>query len=387
MRSISLATYLAFKELWRNKGRFLLVSMVIALITLLVLFIAALGEGLGSGNREFISKLDAQLLVYLQKSDYIVSASRLNRGILTRIRRVEGVEAAGPLAASNTAILLPAGKVLKTALLGVEPGQPGEPKVVEGRQLGSDLAREVLLDRNVILRTSIKLGDRITIRSTQGTQDEFYTLTVVGITDKQSYSLAPSIIVPYFTWERIRPKSDAEIQNPTYTVNTIAIRLSDPAEQEAVQARLQAQIDNIEVADLPKAIQNIPGYSAQQSTLQTQAVFTLLIGVLVIGGFFQIQVLQKVAQIGVLKAIGATDPTIGSASILQIVLVTVIGVAIGGGLTFLLSLGFPPTVPIVFDGATSAIAIIALLLIGPIGGVVSVRYAVRIEPLKALRLS
>jgi putative ABC transport system permease protein len=44
-----------------------------------------------------------------------------------------------------------------------------------------------------------------------------------------------------------------------------------------------------------------PGYSAQQSTLNTQGGFTLFIGILVIGGFFQIQILQKVAQIGVLN--------------------------------------------------------------------------------------
>jgi len=121
--------------------------------------------------------------------------------------------------------------------------------------------------------------------------------------------------------------------------------------------------------------------------LNTQGAFTLFIGVLVIGGFFQIQILQKVAQIGVLKAIGTADPVIGLASVIQILVITVIGVVIGGLLTFLFSLTFPPTVPIVFNGATSAIAIIALLLIGPLGGLVSIRYAVRIEPLKALGLA
>ena len=52
MRTFFLAFYLALKEIWRNKGRFFLVSLVIALITLLVLFIAALGEGLADGNRQ-----------------------------------------------------------------------------------------------------------------------------------------------------------------------------------------------------------------------------------------------------------------------------------------------------------------------------------------------
>jgi len=119
----------------------------------------------------------------------------------------------------------------------------------------------------------------------------------------------------------------------------------------------------------------------------TQGGFTLFIGVLVIGGFFQIQILQKVAQIGVLKAIGTNNATVALASIIQIIVITVFGVFVGGLLTFLFSLTFPPTIPIVFNGTTSAIAIVALLLIGPIGGLVSIRYAVRIEPLKALGLS
>ncbi len=108
---------------------------------------------------------------------------------------------------------------------------------------------------------------------------------------------------------------------------------------------------------------------------------------LVIGGFFQIQILQKVAQIGVLKAIGTANLLVAAASVIQIVVVTVMGVAIGAVFSFLFSLTFPPTIPVVFNGATSALAIAALLLIGPLGGLVSIRYAVRIEPLKALGLS
>ena len=45
MNNFFLAFYLALKEVFRYRGRFLLFSLVIALITLLVLFIAALGEG------------------------------------------------------------------------------------------------------------------------------------------------------------------------------------------------------------------------------------------------------------------------------------------------------------------------------------------------------
>lgn len=380
--------FLALKEIWRNRSRFLLVSLVIALITLLVLFIAALGEGLGNGNREYISKLDAQLITYQSKSDFLIAASRLSKDRLAAIRRVEGVADVGMLGTANATIILPGDvEPLKVALLGVQPGHTGEPTVMQGNQLGTDLSNEVIIDRNTALRSDLKLGDDLTLRVTQGTQDEFYTLRIVGISDGQQYSLQPSVFVPFYTWDRIKPKSEAEINSSNPVANVILVKLNDPAAIDQVSASIVSQVNNVETATLKQAIQALPGYSAQQSTLNLQGGFTLFIGVLVIGGFFQIQILQKVAQIGVLKAIGTANPIVAMASILQIVVVTMVGVAIGGFLTFLFSLSFPPTVPIVFNGTTTAIAVVALLLIGPLSGLVSTRYAVRIEPLKALGLS
>ncbi len=385
---LTISTYLAVKEIWRNRGRFLLVSLVIALITLLVLFIAALGEGLGNGNREYISKLNADLVVFQGKSDFLIQASRLGRDRLAAVRRVDGVQDAGMFGASSVNLIQSDdNSTLKVAMLGVEPGHTGEPRVLEGSQLSTDLAEEALIDANTAIRTGITVGDTLTVRVTQGTRDELFKLRVVGVTDGQQYSLQPSIFVPFFTWDRIRPKSEAEVNSLTSVANVFLVKLDDPAQVDVVSQRLTAQVGNIETADLKTTIQSLPGYSAQQSTLNTQGGFTLFIGILVIGGFFQIQILQKVSQIGVLKAIGTANPIVAASSIIQIVIVTVIGVAIGALLTFLFSLTFPPTVPIVFNGTTSVIAIIALLLIGPLGGLVSIRYAVKIEPLKALGLS
>ncbi len=387
-KTLSIASYLAIKEVWRNRGRFLLVAMVIALITLLVLFIAALGEGLGNGNREYISKLNADLVVFQAKSDYVIAASRLGRDRLAAVRRVDGVADAGMVGTSSASLILPDGQEpFKVAMLGVEPGRSGEPSVLEGQQLSTDLASEVIIDRNTAFRSNLTIGDTLTVRVTQGTRDEFFNLRIVGVADGQQFQLQPSIFVPFFTWDRIRSKSEAEVNRLTSVGNIIVVKLTDPELVEDVSQRLVAQVDNIEPATISKAIQGLPGYSAQQSTLQTQGGFTLFIGILVIGGFFQIQILQKVAQIGVLKAIGAANPVVAFSSIIQIVVITIIGVLIGAVLTFSLSLFFPPSVPIVFNGSTSAIAIIALLLIGPLGGLVSIRYAVQIEPLKALGLS
>jgi putative ABC transport system permease protein len=310
MKNFFLSFYLALKEVFRYRGRFFLFSLVIALITLLVLFIAALGEGLANGNRQYLANLDAQLIVFLEKSDFIIPSSRLETSTARTVRRVEGVANAGPIYTSNTEIVsLP--ESLKVSLLGVEPDEPGMPKILEGRNFRGGEARETVIDRNVALGSGLKIGDEIEIRSTQGTEDNFFKLKVVGLVDGQSYIFQPTIFVPPGTWENIRPQSEADLNSDTPYPNIVAVKLTDPSQAEVVKENLIANVANTEVTDIPTTIDNVPGYSAQQGTVQTQGFFTLLIGVLVIGGFFQIQILQKVPQIGMLKAIGSSNGVVG----------------------------------------------------------------------------
>ncbi len=384
---IHMGFYLAFKELWRGRSRFLLFSLVIALITTLVLFVAGLTEGLGAGNRGYLEKLNADLVIYQKKADLLAQASRLNPAKLHAVRRVSGVAAAAPVGFSNVSIFFnDRPDPLKIALIGVEPGQPGEPPVIEGSGLSGRRSKEVIIDQSVAVRSGLKPGDTLTVKSTQGTQDELYPLTVVGISDGRQYGLQPTIFVPYGTWARIQPGPVPD-ENAEIIANVIAVRAAGPAGAKALAATVEAQVSDVQAVDRVTAYKALPGYTAQQSTLDTQRYFALLIGVLVIGGFFQIQTLQKVPQIGMLKAIGASNLSVGVASVIQIIAVTIAGVAIGSTGTLALALGFPATIPIIFSPQAIAASMAALLLIGPIGGLVSVRYSLRVEPLTALGLS
>jgi putative ABC transport system permease protein len=88
-----------------------------------------------------------------------------------------------------------------------------------------------------------------------------------------------------------------------------------------------------------------------------------------------------------LKAIGASNRTVGWAVITQIVMVTLIGVALGSLVTFGLAAVLPGGVPILFTQQSAMAAIVSLTLIGPLGGLVSVWLALKAEPLMALGLS
>jgi putative ABC transport system permease protein len=379
--------YLALKETWRSRGRFLLFSLVIALITTLVLFIAALAGGLATANRQFIEKLDADLLVYQENSDLQATSSRLGLSKERELRRVEGVKETGALGFSSGTLLLPGQEQVDVALVGVEPGKPGDPQLLSGPGLRNARGKDVIIDQQLARSSGLQVGDWLTIQTVQGTKEESYKLQVAGITDQRQYFFQPSLIMPINTWDEVRPQAAGETRRGEVIANVFAVQLVDPKQTEAVSAAIDRTVNGVESADKQTAILAIPGYTAQQSTLNTQQGFTLFIGVLVVGGFFQIQMLQKVPQIGMLKAIGTPNRVVAAAALLQIIAVTVIGVAIGGLGTFLLTLAMPDNIPILFTGISVLVAIALLLLIGPLGGLVSIRLATKIEPLTAIGLA
>jgi putative ABC transport system permease protein len=382
-----MAFYLAIKEVWRNKGRFSLIASVVALITVLVLFIAALAEGLASANREYIEKLNGELLVFQEGTQLSTTASRIGRSSIAELRRVEGVDAVGQVGFSSAKLLPPdGGDEINISLIGVEPGLPGEPTVFAGQQLERARSNNVIVDEGVIARIGAQVGDLIRIRVNRGTTEEFYDLNVVGLTDRRQYFFQPAVFAPMVTWDKIRPESSG--QSGTELVSNVAVvKASDPSSLEPLIQRIEQEVKDVEAADRQTAWEAIPGYADQQSTLSTQQFFTFFIGVLVVGGFFQIQTLQKVAQIGMLKAIGLSNWTVGWTALLQIVAVNAIGVAIGAAGTLALTSNFPVTVPISLTGMTALTSVGALLAIGPLGGIVSVIALLRIEPLRALGMA
>jgi putative ABC transport system permease protein len=384
--SIRVGTYLALKEMWRNRGRFFLVSLVIALITLLVIFLAGLSEGLGAGNKEYLSKLGGELVIFQDQADLTVGASQIGQSLMNNIRRTEGVADAGAVGAG--AGLISYGGALQpqsVSLIGVEPGRPGEPIAYEGEQLSSIRANEAIIGSNVAVRTGLGVGDTLVVESTQGTVDELYPLEIVGVSDGQQYFIQPSVIVPLYTWDRIRPKGVTG-GSGELSFNVVNVAVDNPWQAENVARQLESEINGIEVVDRVTAYENAPGYSEQKSTLDTQRGFTLLIGILVVGGFFQIQTLQKVGQVGMLKALGASNFLVATSATIQIITTNVLGVTMGAVATFGLAAAMPANIPIIFDGQGVAIALATLLIVGPIGGLVSVRYLTRVEPLAALGL-
>ena len=383
-----LPLYLSSKEIWRNKSRFISVSLVIALITLLVLFISALGEGLALAGKEYLENLneDAEILIFQENVDIAIPSSRLGRSKLNDLSRVDGIEAVGPIGFSVASILTDNGEDnIDVAFIGVEPGLPGEPPVFAGSQLQSRRANEIIIDQNILDLADIAVGEQVELRVVQGTREEIYSVTVVGHTAGQTYQFLPGVFAPLLTWDKIRP-SNGVSDGTELSFNVAAVKVSPSQDWEALAPIIEAEVNGIEVSDPVTAYENGPGYAAQQNTVNTQKTFIILIATLVIGGFFQIQTLQKVGQVGMLKAIGASNLLVSVSLLVQVVMTTLIGVVIGSAAAYGLSLALPPGTPIVFEGPSILISLLLLIGIGPLSGLISMRTLFKVEPLTALGL-
>ncbi len=244
---------------------------MIALITILVLFIAGLAEGLATANREYLAKLDAQLLVFQSDVQLSTLTSRLGNDTLTKVRRVPGVEAVGPVGLSNATLVFTNGtEDLDISLVGYEPGKPGGAPALQGRDLRNARAYEAVIDGAIAREAGVKVGDTITLKSIQGTEEEYYDLKVSGITDGRQYFFQPSVFIPLQVWDKVRPQGTASNGDEPLTYNILAARLSQPAAQAEMAQLIQSHVPDVEVADLVTAYKASPGYSAQQSTLNTQ---------------------------------------------------------------------------------------------------------------------
>ncbi len=385
-----LSLYLALKEMARHKRRFAVVFLIVALVTLLVLLTAALGDGLVQGASEYLEQQNGELLVFQEDVDYQLRVSRLSNERLKQIRRVPGVAAVGPIGVSTASIVAVDGRAIErldASLIGFEPRAPGAPQVFAGTAPTDSRAAEVVLDRHVQARLGLQPGATITIKVIQGMQEQHYDLQVLGFADGSKVNYTPGIFVPLRRWDRIRPQEQPGGNPADLIFNIVAVRLDGSLPPITVATAIEERVPHVEVTDPVTAYETTQGYRDMQSTLNLQQGFVLLIVVLIVGSFFQIQTLQKVAQIGMLEAIGASSQVIIATLLIQIMLTLLAGLAIGGTVVWLLAQAMPTTIPMVFDGAKITTAVLALLAAGPIAALIAVRTILQIEPLQALGLS
>lgn len=362
---------IGLKEIVRRKLQFALIALVVTLISYLVLMINGLGIGLNKQAGSAILQLDADAIAYSSSSGLSVIRSELPSQTIADVASVPGVVASSPLAYLSVNTKTPDGDVTTVALLGYVPGGLGQPQVTGGRLLSQPDTQGVLVDAKFLRTSNLAIGDTMTVVNRLQTHD----LEIVGEVKEGYFFFQP---VAYVLLDSLR-----EIKYGTAAAGTPEASLVLAKGKDLVGRKA----DGFEMVSKRTAFANIEGVQGQQQTIDALRFFGFLIGALVVGIFFYVLTLQKIQQVGTLKAIGASNRFLFGQMLVQVITVILVGVLLstaGAYGTYILLSSLPKAIPISFTVQTFAVTSALFFGTGLIGLAFSLRRVSRVDPIIAI---
>jgi len=362
---------IGLKEIQRRKLQFALIALVVTLIAYLVLMINGLGIGLNKQAGSALLQFDADGIAYAGTSRLSVIRSELSSTIVDEVATAPGVTDAAPLGYLSVNTQNAAGDVQGVALLGYMPGRLGEPATVGGNSLTSSDTRGVLADAKFLESNGLAIGDTLTILNRLQT----YDFTIIGEVPEGYFFFQP---VVYLLLDTLREIKYGEVTPATPLASVVLVKGKDLVGMQAA---------DFEIVSKQTAFANIEGVKGQQQTVEALRLFGFLIGAMVIGIFFYVLTLQKVQQLGTLKALGASNRFLFGQMLAQVMTIIIIGVVISTAAaygTYALLSQLPQAIPIAFTFSTFAITSALFIITGLIGLAFSLRKVVGIDPIIAI---
>ncbi|MFQ5381244.1 MAG: ABC transporter permease [Dehalococcoidia bacterium] len=358
-------------ELRRRKLQFGLIALVVTLIAYLVLMINGLGVGLNVLAGSALQNFNADGIAYSDRAGLSVIRSEISAETVAAIASRNGGNPTAPVGYVAANYRRSDGSVRSAAFLGYIPGTIGEPNLVRGRPLGDSDRLSLLADTTFLDAAGLSVGDRVSV-TVRLTTTEF---EIVGAIDEGSFFFQPAVYVLLDTWRELKYGG---LEEGLPEASIVLLK----GKEEIGSAG-----PGYEVVDKGTAFDNIEGVQGQQSTVTALRVFGFIIGGLVIAVFFYVLTLQKTAQIGVLKAVGASSSYVLWQLFVQVLLLTVVATVIAVPLAWATDRGLqqlPDSVPIAFTTRTYVLTVAGQFLVSLVGTVFAGRRVLQVDPLIAL---
>mgnify|MGYP007081457830 CR=1 FL=1 len=347
--------FLAWNEIKRNKLKFSLIIGVLIMISYLLFLLSGLANGLINMNKEGIDKWEADAIILNKDANQTVEQSIFDKNKLSDKYEEQTTLKQTGVIASNS-------KQEENALLfGVTADSFLVPNIIEGSNVKNN--NEVVADAT-LKDKGFHVGDQLTLSQS----DE--KLKIVGFSESAKYNASPVLFSNNKTIEKINPKLTND------KTNAIVVK-----DDKWADKNINNDLEAIKIDDF---VENLPGYQAQNLTLNFMITFLFVISATVIGIFLYVITLQKTNLFGVLKAQGFTNSYLAKVVLAQTFILSLIGTLIGLGLTLITSIFLPNAVPVMFDLFTLIVFGLVLILISLIGSLFSVLTIRKIDPLKAI---
>jgi putative ABC transport system permease protein len=372
---------LAVRDIRHSSGRFVLTCLGLGLLLGVVLSMVGIYRGLIDDALVLVRTPSADLWVVEDGSrGPFAEASRLPTDVRDIVARLPGVTASG--AVTYQSIELATGsRTFRAFVVGFEIGRLGGPSGIAN---GRDLMRahfEMVADE----RSGLRLGDRIPIA-----RDSY---TVVGLTRGQVDSGGNPVL--YVT---LKDAQNIQFALQGAAARTQALRgsMADRNTVNAVIARLASGVSADAMAESVRHWKHFGALTQadQEAMLLTSVVekarkqiglFTailLIVSAVIISLIIYTMTMDKAREIATLKLIGAPNRTIVGLILQEAVSMGSLGFLFGAAIIASVGDRFPRRVIL---EATDAFALAGVvLLVCVVASALGVRFALRVDPAKAL---
>jgi len=259
---------------------------------------------------------------------------------------------------------------------------PLEKKIIEGNYISAK--DEMLFGKDAAKYMDIAVGDSVSIKFSNGVEKRVH---VVGIVSAGSWRVDWKIFADY--------DLVSEAININDKASKILIKIDEPDKADAIKTKIkQNGIGNA------KSWQELSEEIKQQSMMWS-TIGTVISGVAIIAAsvglaiLIYINILHRIKQIGVMKAIGAKSIFISGVFLTEIMLIVFIGIVLGFIISFLI-VGYFEANPIYDAGSDRYIhiaypvdiilpTIMAILLFSLISGIYPIMKASKLDVIDVLK--
>ncbi|MCZ7534377.1 MAG: ABC transporter permease [Acidimicrobiia bacterium] len=345
--------FVGLRDLWFARGRFALMTTVVALVALLVVMLSGLTAGLAADNVSAIEHLEATHIVFQDSGDGpSYDQSRLRTHDIEQWTQLPGVTAATPLGISR-ATMTAGDSSIPVVLFAAETGTFLAPS-----QLGTD--GTVVIPSALADRHQLSTNDRLTI------SDSTFAVSIVP--SGHSFSHSPVVWMDLHDWQQITGNDGS--------ATVFALQADSGIDGQPIKGSV--------VKPLNDTFSAIGSFPAENGSLQMIRGFLLVISALVIGAFFTVWTIQRRHDVAVLKAMGASTRYLLADALGQALIVLTASALIGGITGFMIGELVSGSVPFVSDVATTVYPLLIMVAIGLLGAALAIRSITKVDPLTAL---
>lgn len=345
---------LALRELNFYKFKYVLVTLILFLLSFLVLFISALAQGLAKENVSGVEAWNQEYFVISEGVDDSLTQSNIEG----QIDQIEGVTEEGHNIEFSANSLITSDSTIDVVLTNTD--EDIVPQADEGRL--PENSEEILLNYK-LTDEGYSIGDTVELKDTD------VTFEITGFTDDIMYAHTSMAYLTDGGMERLDSTSIAAVALPENMSG-----ISDDINN----------IEDVKMVSEDDIKQAIPSYQAEQQPLNLMIVFLFIISAIVLSAFFYVITIQKSSQLGILKAIGTKNSELVKAILVQVLLITLIGVILSVVIMFALNNVIPVSMPFYLNTGLMMIVSGLFLVVAFLGAILSLVRIIKIDPLDAI---